>query len=773
MGRPLQKLMFILSAFLVAGIGIFVYSYFFAKPASASWFNESWLYRKAITITVASSASDITDLETLVTVDTSATGKFQSSCQDLRFTNVHGDILPYYIDSGCGTSSTKVWVLVDLVPKSTTTYTMYMYYGNPSAPSASDSTKFRLFNGLVGYWTMNEASWAGAAGEVKDLSVNANNGQAYGNATTTSSGKYSYGGTFDGTGDYVDVGSDASLGPSNTITIAGWIYVPAGSVGARNDWIGDGDIPSYKMTEGNDNDHIHIFTIQTADGSFAATEPSAHAQSAWYHIVGTYDKDAGSNNLKLYSNGTLIAQTTATGALISIPESVFIGKRRTSSGTEYTGTLDDIRIYNRALTLSEVEGLYTTPGNIASNATATAKPSISVASEEQGPGPVGYWKFDDAQGLTAQDSSSSNNDGTLSGTTKPTWQTENQCVAGQCLYFDGSTSSVNVAHNASLEVGTSAITTEAWIKTTSKMADGGYQSIIGKGDGAVSPYKGYYLRLYDSDDTAGISPKLSFFKRADSGTSWTKWNTTNTEIAVNQWYHVAAVDSGDGTVKFYVNGSLIQTVTGTNRNGNSGSPLTIGDISGGTQAFPGFIDEPKVYPYARTAAQIKTDYNAGKANAATHSGTSAALGSNPSAWISDGLVGYWKMDEASGNLTDSSGNSNTGTINGTTVTAGKFGNSRSFDGNQDYATVGDQASLEPTNLTISYWAKTNDYTANLNGGISKGYLFGGGNEVSYTLEFDAGITYGYFASSNTKTGIVSTNIGDNNWHLWTYTYDGS
>src|SRR3990167_425189 len=47
-------------------------------------------------------------------------------------------------------------------------------------------------------------------------------------------------------------------------------------------------------------------------------------------------------------------------------------------------------------------------------------------------------------------------------------------------------------------------------------------------------------------------------------------------------------------------------------------------------------------------------------------------------------VGLWHMNEASGNVADSSGNGNTGTVTGTSVVAGKFGNARSFNGTSDY-----------------------------------------------------------------------------------------
>src|SRR3989344_1595907 len=205
---------------------IFLYSPLFKHRADAAWFNDNWSYRKAITVTVTSTASDILNLQTLLTIDTDdfiTAGKLQSDCDDLRFTNTNGDILPYYYDSGCNGNSTKVWIQADKVPANTTTYTVYMYYGNPSVNSASDSAAFYSVRGLVGYWAMNESLWNTTSGEVKDVSVNANNGTAVGNATTTASGQYSYAGTFDGSGDYVNLGNPSSLNFPSGYTIAAWI----------------------------------------------------------------------------------------------------------------------------------------------------------------------------------------------------------------------------------------------------------------------------------------------------------------------------------------------------------------------------------------------------------------------------------------------------------------------------------------------------------------------------------------------------------------------
>src|SRR5665213_469654 len=118
------------SIFLLA-LAAFITLQLNTKQAEAAWYNTNWGFRQAITVTVPSNGADINNLETLITIANTNTlisaGKMQTACQDLRFTSQTGKLLPYYIDSGCNTSSAKVWVAVDKVPANTTTYTPVSY----------------------------------------------------------------------------------------------------------------------------------------------------------------------------------------------------------------------------------------------------------------------------------------------------------------------------------------------------------------------------------------------------------------------------------------------------------------------------------------------------------------------------------------------------------------------------------------------------------------------------------------------------------------------
>ncbi len=97
-----------------------------------------WNYRKPVTI--SNSGSLLTDYQVSVTVDTASlvtVGKLLSSCNDIRFTSSDGStLLNYWMEYGPNTTSTKIWVKIPSI--ATGSNTIYLYYNNPSATSASN-----------------------------------------------------------------------------------------------------------------------------------------------------------------------------------------------------------------------------------------------------------------------------------------------------------------------------------------------------------------------------------------------------------------------------------------------------------------------------------------------------------------------------------------------------------------------------------------------------------------------------------------------------------
>ncbi|MEM5766432.1 MAG: DUF2341 domain-containing protein [Candidatus Aenigmatarchaeota archaeon] len=122
---------------------------------------DGWQYSRNITINNTQNSNSLTDYQVLVTLDTQSlisAGKMKSDCGDIRFLDSDDSTeLNYWIESGCNSANTKIWVKVPSIPASSTK-TIYLYYGNLSASSTSDGEKtFEFFDDFDdGVFDMNK-----------------------------------------------------------------------------------------------------------------------------------------------------------------------------------------------------------------------------------------------------------------------------------------------------------------------------------------------------------------------------------------------------------------------------------------------------------------------------------------------------------------------------------------------------------------------------------------------------------------------------------------
>ncbi|MGC9149598.1 MAG: DUF2341 domain-containing protein [Candidatus Micrarchaeia archaeon] len=118
----------------------------------------TWKYRRPITIDNTQNSNTLSNYQVLVTLDTASlisAGKLRSDCGDIRFTDSDAQtLLSYWIGSGCNTASTQIWVKVPSIPASSTK-TIYVYYGNPSATSASNAAQVFEWNQVLPAFTYN------------------------------------------------------------------------------------------------------------------------------------------------------------------------------------------------------------------------------------------------------------------------------------------------------------------------------------------------------------------------------------------------------------------------------------------------------------------------------------------------------------------------------------------------------------------------------------------------------------------------------------------
>src|SRR3989338_10066140 len=266
-------------------------------------------------------------------------------------------------------------------------------------------------------------------------------------------------------------------------------------------------------------------------------------------------------------------------------------------------------------------------------------------------------KLDEGNGTSANDTNASVSAGTITGAV---WKPEDLCKSGKCMFFDGTQDYVSFADDADLDFAAAdSFTISFWFRHAPKTS--GTEVMVVKLE-AVGTDGGYQIQMEaDGDITCQIEDDDADTTIDDSISS------TAATYDDNRWHYVSCVKSGTSSLTLYIDAVQITQDAALDASGTLANDDTfyIGiDGDGTSNDFTGFIDEVKVYRSARTADEVKADFT----GTTTSRGTAARFGPDQS-FLSDGLFGYWKMDDsgvdAEGELsTDSSGNGNTGTLYG-------------------------------------------------------------------------------------------------------------
>ena len=274
---------------------------------------------------------------------------------------------------------------------------------------------------------------------------------------------------------------------------------------------------------------------------------------------------------------------------------------------------------------------------------------------------------------------------------EPTWKTKSDCFIDNCLFYDGTDDASVIANASSIDLDlqlAAAVTFQGWIRVNSD-GENNTGKVFTKGSST-------YLRITNegSDGYADLEASRDLAK-ADASKSVTNG------IKLNKWHFVAVTytDDGDDEIPVYIDGKSQGSGSGGSASPVTDSnPLVIGGLS--TTNFHGVVDEFKIYNTERSAIQIRSDYF----YLSSLHGSSVALGDDKS-FISNGLVGWWKLDESSSNAADSSGNAITLTNNSATpFTGAKFANGAELDGSTDFFDAADSATLSQTgSITLSAW----------------------------------------------------------------------
>jgi len=169
---------------------------------------------------------------------------------------------------------------------------------------------------------------------------------------TWTTGKSGTGLQFDGIDDYVSFPDSASLSPTDTITVAAWIKRAPSAV-SDGFVVSKGQRYSLRVQPATSMFRIINSTGNDCDIYYA----NNLSDSNWHFMVGTYDKNAGTNNQRFYVDGVQIGQRNTTGT-IQATTTLTIGRMSPTQDYWFNGTIDEVLIANRSLSAAEVLDLY-------------------------------------------------------------------------------------------------------------------------------------------------------------------------------------------------------------------------------------------------------------------------------------------------------------------------------------------------------------------------------------------------------------------------------
>ncbi len=324
---------------------------------------------------------------------------------------------------------------------------------------------------------------------------------------------------------------------------------------------------------------------------------------SWHHYVVTRDS---SNVIEMYVDG--VKQTKSTSNANSANLQMKSVGNRNNNTKHFQGEMDDcIAVSGYCATQQDVTDLY--------NSGAGVDPTTILTS-----GVVAYWEFNETTGTTASDSSGNGNDLTLNNFAGDYWVSH---YFLNSLLFDG----VNDYVSLTTGIATSGdITLSCWFNYTGGDMGNIYGN-SGSGSMSVRVTSSTQVRWYDGANNNWTVPTMS----------------------TGSWYHLLITK--DGTVgRCYLNG--VESTNTVTLNGTMPTVNQIGRYHNGTVVpLDGQLDDVAIKAgYVASLSNAQDIYNSG-------------AGASPED-VMGTLDVYYKFDESSGtSAADSSGNSNTGTLN--------------------------------------------------------------------------------------------------------------
>jgi hypothetical protein len=396
------------------------------------------------------------------------------------------------------------------------------------------------------------------------------------------------------TGDYVRVPHNPTLDLQNAFTISAWINAATG----QNDYQviiakenSEATQPwknrNFWLSLWQNTGKLHLKFSSSSNEAEANLEADEDLRGAgWKHVVAVYDGTA--EKCFLYIDGKFEKEELNVDyPPQGIGYDMYIGQEY----PDYRGVkgiIDELAIFNKALTACEIRAIYDTSCHIGCDAVAYY-PFNGNTDDESGADQEGR---DELNGTPA-------NDAALTA--------DRFSCSDKAYTFDGIDDYIHVSDDDALDLSTEG-TLAAWIFIHSYNDLAG---IIHKGDKGDFSDEAYSLQFWVDNGGNDGKKRILFALTDDSGNTYELKTPGNFHFNIGLWYHVAATWDSTG-MKLYVDGSEsnsnknVVTVRNTDGGLNIGSQLIDGESYGsyGNCPFDGKIDDAVIYDRALSAGEI-------------------------------------------------------------------------------------------------------------------------------------------------------------------------
>ncbi len=564
-------------------------------------------------------------------------------------------------------------------------------------------------------------------GSFRDSSLNGHHGIKSDDGVTFADGVIgSQAASFDGVNGYIQTPLTPVYQVSDPFTIAAWIN-------SRNTSNSDAAILGFERSNHqelsisvrrSDLNSIGRFYLRDDDWNASdATTTQSLNDSKWHFITAV--RDPSVDKLHLYIDGILIDTVDdISESAINQTSSRWLaigGSNNSSRGviSRFTGEIDDVRIYNRALSQSEVQQLYAHSTNLEN-------------------GLVAHYEFNG----DATDATGNGHDGTIVGSVTPTVDRFGNRNA--TYSFGDRDGYIDIAKPEDFEFSNN-FSISIWYKSTKDV-----NVLLGtRLEVAANKYSGYMIQTYGTHNNTWDG--VNFFGALNSSTGI---GTGVQGYHDQEWHHVAVLNSDQFGTQLYVDGKLKASDVNTDPifyDPSVSSYLNIGGWAD-SSVFSGSMDDLRIYSRTLSYSEVQGLYSF----------------NNP-VDISSGLVAYYPFN---GNANDESENGNDGTVNGATMTKDRFGKDNSaYSFSSTVSNIGlGNIITDFHEITISTYVKRNDSSlgghiiSNDRAGYKDDFLLGiGGSNWNVSATNKINLVFQSAATSTHHEIVSDTEVPVNTW----------